>query len=474
MDVSRIVIPVIILLTGVVGLVVLFQLKKDEQTSQPPGAGVPEVKLATVSRHEGPLDIHVDGQAIPYQEITLSAEVAGRVVKKAPEARAGRFAKQGTVLLQIDDRDYLLAVKQLENQLQQADVSVQELDEEIAGALRLVELANEQLELARDDYNRQMDLFRRNVSSKTERDQARRDVIDAENAVTTVRNQFSLLKTRRSRLEQAQTLTQLKLEKTGYDLERTTIVAPVDGVIVSDFVERGDYVTMGTPLLTIEDTTAVEVKCNLRMDELYWVWDQVAAGTAGALPKQSGEDYQIPRTPATVIYHLEGRDYCWDGELWRIEGVGLDERTRTVPCRVIVNKPRQVWSNQGHDRSPARGGPPALVRGMYVDVVLHVTPTSLLLRVPEMAIRPGGQVWVARPIQPEDVRDENGDSVSATHLLKFANVDVVEVDGDATVVRAEAQDLAEGGSVIVSPLAIPASTDDGKPPRVLVREKPKE
>lgn len=466
---SRIVLPLIILVAGVAGFFALGK-KPDEKTKKPQELGVPEVKVVQVDRHEGTLDIGVDGQAVPYREITLSAEVAGKIVYKAEAARAGRFAQKDSVLLRIDDYDYAIMVQQLETEVEQADVSVQELDEEIAGSQRLVGLAQDQVGLAEKDYNRYVDLHGRGASTDTEMDRSQRDLINAENSSTTVRNQVNLLKTRRSRVVQAQTLTELKKKKAKYDLERTSIAAPVNGVIVQDSVEQGDYVTIGTPLLTIEDTTTIEVKCNLQMDELYWVWDQAAADNSDRGISDSGEDYQIRPTRATVVYRLEGREYVWDGELWRIDGVGLDEKTRTVPCRVIVRDPQSVWIMRGGQRRRATGGPPALVRGMYVDVVVHTKPSQSLLQIPQRAVRPGEEIWLARPLTSDERKAATGEATEATHALEIVKVDVIESTGDRAIVRSDAKELSAGDLVVVSPLALPVVTPDDEedlPPMLL-------
>ncbi len=468
----RIVLPLIILAVGVAGFFALGK-KPDEKTKKPQELGVPEVKVVQVDRHEGTLDIGVDGQAVPYREIKLSAEVAGRIVYKAEAARAGRFAQKDSVLLRIDDHDYAIMVQQLETEVEQADVSVQELDEEIAGSQRLVGLAQDQVGLAEKDYNRHVDLHGRGASTDTEMDQSHRDLINAENSLITVRNQVNLLETRRSRVVQAQTLTELKKKKAKYDLERTSIQAPVNGVIVQDSVEQGDYVTVGTPLLTIEDTTTIEVKCNLQMDELYWVWDQPTPNNSDRGISDPGEEYQIPPTDATIIYRLEGKEYAWDGELWRIDGVGLDEKTRTVPCRVIVRDPQSVWVMRGGQRRRATGGPPALVRGMYVDVVVHTKPSQSLLQMPQRAVRPGEEIWLARPLTSDESRAATGEAAEATHALEIVKVDVIESTGDRAIVRSDAKELSAGDLVVVSPLALPVVIpgDEKELPPMLLRLK---
>jgi hypothetical protein len=197
------------------------------------------------------------------------------------------------------------------------------------------------------------------------------------------------------------------------------------------------------------------------MDEFYWIWDQAGMSPGEEEPVERRRDYQIPPTPATVVYHLRGEEYIWEGELWRIDGIGLDERTRTVPCRVIVRNPQEVWVERGGERRPARGGPPALVRGMYVDVTIQVDSTSTLLLVPETAVRPadnGEKVWLARPIQT-DPSAAAGKPGEATHELLCVCVDTVDIVGDEAVVRAGPGQLAAGDVVVEEPLGMET---DGK------------
>ena len=163
-------------------------------------------------------------------------------------------------------------------------------------------------------------------------------------------------------------------------------------MIVTESVEADSYVQKGTPLVVIEDTAAVEVKCNLRMDELYWIWNQTdQRPTTGADTTRA--DYQIPNTDVNVLYRLGNREYQWKGKLWRYDGIGLDERTRTVPCRVLVEAPRDVQLLDADAASESMIGPPALVRGMFVALEILAKPRIPLLQVPEEAVQPGSTVW---------------------------------------------------------------------------------
>jgi RND family efflux transporter MFP subunit len=253
------------------------------------------------------------------------------------------------------------------------------------------------------------------VASDAEIDQGRRSVMAAENTLMTLRSQ---------------------LERANLDLSRTQIAAPIDGVVVSDSVEEGDFVRRGTALVTIEDTASVEVKCSLQTDELYWLWNQAASNDRALANKSLQPDYEIPNAPAKVIYRLAGRGYQWSGELARYEGIGLDETTRTVPCRVVVESPRQrVVRLSGSEVAPDQAtGPPALVRGMYVTVRIEADPRAKLLDIPEEAVRPGNKVWVCRD-----------------GTLAIVDVDVVQVTDEVAIIRPG--QLRGGEKVVVSLLA---------------------
>ena len=55
---------------------------------------------------------------------------------------------------------------------------------------------------------------------------------------------------------EGQTLTETMLERAQLDLGRTRISAPVSGVVVEEMVEAESFVSKGSPLVTIEDTSA--------------------------------------------------------------------------------------------------------------------------------------------------------------------------------------------------------------------------
>ncbi|MFP6649158.1 MAG: hypothetical protein VB817_06840 [Pirellulaceae bacterium] len=125
------------------------------------------------------------------------------------------------------------------------------------------------------------------------------------------------------------------------------------------------------------------------MDDLYWIWNQQQASSEEGLVDQ----YELPETPVDVMYELVGRvgaTYHWQGRLERYDGLGLDQETRTVPVRVVVDQPHR-------ERIAGDSGPRTLVRGMYVTINIRCRPVSPLIRIPERAVQPGNRVWFVTP-----------------------------------------------------------------------------
>jgi len=385
------------------------------------------------------MSFSVDGLVVPFREISLSAEIAGRVAKKTAACRAGTFVTRGTPLIEIDARDNELEVKRLQGEVAQADVMLKELDVEVESTVGLGELAQGQLDLHRKELERFQSLAGKGFTSTSELDRNKREELAGMNAVMTLKNQAQLLSTRRVRLESARDLSRTQLEKAQLDLSRTRIVAPIDGVVVQEMVEEDSYVQKGASLVKLEDTNAVEVRCNLRMDQLMWLFRTQSVGDASdAASTSRHRDYQIPPAPVTVSYELAGKRYEWQGVLSRFDGIGVDERTRTVPCRALVADPRQVRlvTVKGEPTS-ASDGPPALVRGMYVTVRVLAPPSVPLLEIPDLALRPGNKVW--------EVVDGH---------LAIRQVRVAHTDNDIALVHPEGSELRAGARLISSPLAL--------------------
>lgn len=351
------------------------------------------------------LKLQVDGNVVPYREAQVAAEVAGRVIYKSDDCEAGSYVKKDQLLMKLDPTDYELEVQRLTRQQEQAYQALREVDQEMANAQRLIDLAKEDVALQEKEVNR-LSTLPAGFASPTEVDKAKRTLLSANQQLINQQNQISLLEKRRVKLEASERLAVTQLKAAEVNLARCEIKAPIEGVIVREDADLNTFVSRGSTLITIDDTSKVEVATSLRMDQLYWVLDQ-----RKQREDQASRGYDLPETPAIIEYELAGREgvvYRWKGRLLSYDGIGVDPVTRTVPVRVVVDDPTEYIDQQGETKHV--DGATALVRGMYVRVNLLIQPKTRLVVIPAQALQPGNRVLqfvpdesvleIAGPIEP--------------------------------------------------------------------------
>ncbi len=440
-------ISTVLVLTGVAIAVLLYQLREPTGETES-DALIPLVDTSDVIKFDGDLDLLVSGSVVPYREIRIGAQVSGRIRKKYPGSEAGDFVKQGIRLLEIDPEDYLLEIKTMNSEILQARRTLEETEQEIRGALKSLEIAQTDHRLQKSEFAR----FQRLQGSlaATEFDQAKRSLLNSESQMTTRQNTYDMLLARKSRLEATLELIQNQLEKAELNLKRTIITAPVDGVIVRESVQQGEYVTVASELFVFEDTSRAEVLCNLTPGELAWLRQHAPRDVLAESAQEVAGVYEVPKVDVEIFEQTEP-ETTWMGKLERFDGIGRNEMTKSIPCRIVVENPVTVAPD---------GRRHVLVRGMYVKcrVVLPGKGSHLqLASFSTKGIQPGDYVWVVRDktLRRFDVNVVDRTPCTRGQTEKMV---VVALDGDG---------LMEGDQIVVSPL--PQPVEGGN---VILRESP--
>ncbi len=345
---------------------------------------VPLVDSARVRPYTQTFVIEADGVVVPFREIQLASQVSGRIAYKSENCRAGRKVKKGEELFRVDPQDYELAVEQLKRQLRQAEIDLEDAKLEITKATDLLKLANEDLKLAAAEHTRLKKLRETsNVITISDVERAQRAELTAQNTVVQYNAQLNSARQREYKSESSKELTEISLQKANLDLARTTVKAPVDGVIIRELVEEDSFAQPGTNLVTIEDTKQGEIRANLKMDDLLWI-----LGGVDQLDDSQGAT--LPPLKVDVSYTFSGARSLtieWDGVLSRFDGRGLDATTRTVPVRVVVPNPD----------AEGLGEIGALVRGMFVELSIAVENQKDLILIPRHSLTSSHEVYVVNP-----------------------------------------------------------------------------
>ncbi|MEQ1907053.1 MAG: HlyD family efflux transporter periplasmic adaptor subunit, partial [Pirellulaceae bacterium] len=423
--------------------------------NKPSDTLIPKVEVYSVQPYQGNLDLVVSGTVVPFKEIKVAAEVGGRITEKMPACDAGTYVQKGTPLIVIDRESYELEVKTLEAEVAQSKNLIIETEKELLGIAERIAIAEQELVLLQNEFERNERL--KNVVSSTELDQSKRGMLTAQSQLSSWQNNKLTAEARLERVKSALVLSERKLERSTLNLAKTNIVAPEDGVVVKDNVEKGDFVSAGTILLTFEATENAEIISNLTMTDLNWIKQNVAATPGNVIEEDLRRiAYELPKMNVKIFDPREP-EIQWIGTLERFDGIGLDKMTKTIPVRIVVAKP-VVGAERGSR---------TLVRGMFVKCRIEVPPDARAdsashLIFPAKAIRSGSFVW---SVTNNRLRQHRVKIVNNTTAVdpKYGNE-----EQQLAIVRQEEGGLQPGDNVVISPIGQPS---DGTEVMVIGDEK---
>ena len=391
-------IPVLILAGGGGGYLWLSTWNAPPDRVIPP-LKPPLVETQPVAGYSGALPIRIHGVVVPYREIRMTAEVAGRIVAKDDGLRSGQFVADQTALLTIDPAPYRLELEKLDIESGQLQLEQRQSTLQVEHNEKLSTLAARRLELASQELLRLDKLQDRNALTRAVRDRAEQFSLGIQNDLTLLQSRRELLPLQQAGIRSRIALIGVRKKQAELDLSRTEITAPLDAIVTADPQEVGGFVLPGDHLVTLQDLTHFEVTCRLRGDDLHWLQD---SGESAETTPSPNAALDFPEVPARVTYRTSGELLTWQGYLARTDGTGFDATTRTLACRVIVDRPLRTQHSW----------PSGLIKGMFVEVELDVKPETELLSIPRQALQPDGQVWVieqgqlaVHSVQPERITD---------------------------------------------------------------------
>lgn len=217
------------------------------------------VMTAKLGKYTPNLVLHgvVETPRVTKLEASIDAYVADTLLLE------GQFIKQGQLLLALDDSDVKLLVEQRKAEVAELQaLIVTEVNRSEADKHSL-ESEKKLLQLQQNAVDRQVYLIEQKVGSEQGHDQARMLLQERQLVVTArelaVKDHKNRLKQLQARLANAQAL----LKKAQLDLARSQITAPFSGKVVKLHVSLGDWVQRGEILITVFDTSALEVRAQI-------------------------------------------------------------------------------------------------------------------------------------------------------------------------------------------------------------------
>ncbi|MBL7725309.1 MAG: efflux RND transporter periplasmic adaptor subunit [Chitinophagaceae bacterium] len=201
--------------------------------------------------------VNASGKIYPEVEVKISPDISGEVTELNVEE--GDSVKRGQVLARIYADIYALQRDEAASRVNQSAATVD-------NSQAALEALKANLELAQQSYNRNKKLFDDKVISKAELEQFETTFKSAQANYTAAQQNIKGLKANVQS-------TQVGLSKANKDLSRTTLVAPMDGVISSLKIKKGERVAgnsfnVGTEMMTVADMAVLEVRVDVGENDI--------------------------------------------------------------------------------------------------------------------------------------------------------------------------------------------------------------
>ena len=365
-----------------------------ERAEQPEDARM-VVETLTVTPRDYRVLISSYGTVQPRTRSELIAQVTGQVVAVRPNFRPGGFFSAGVVLITIDPRDY------------EADVKIAEA--------ALMDARQAEARASADSEQARVDWARIGEPEETPPDLVlRKPQLDAARA-RVIAARAALVKAELSR-------------------ERTRVRAPFSGRVLTQLVDIGQVVSVGTPLAEVYATDYVEVRLPLRNADLAFV----------DLPEADG----VAPLPVAIRSSL-GETRIWQGQIVRTEGA-IDQTARQLHVVAQIDNPF------GAAGAADGGGPGRPKGGRPLKIGEYVTAEITGKRLPDALVIPSEAIYQNTYVHV----------VEAGRLMR-REIEIAWQDGTDSVV---ASGLAAGDVVVTTPLGgvtsgVPVRVETGRAER---------
>ena len=270
---------------------------KPEPVSRPNFKSVTSINATRVTKSDYQVTLKTQGTVGAARQGSLIAQVRGTVTEVSANFVSGGFFEQGETLLQLDPRDYEIALTMAKATRAQAQAALEE--------------ENARSEQAALDWKR---LGRKGKPSS--------------------------LTLREPQLASATALlasADAQIQRAELDLERTRIVAPYRGRIASHSADLGQFVTAGAALAEIYSVDRAEVRLPLSNQQLGYL----------TLPGRNALGEPVR---AVLSASLGEQRYNWQAEIVRTDGT-IDPNSRQLFAIASIEQPYDSG-----DKPPLRVG----------------------------------------------------------------------------------------------------------------------
>jgi HlyD family secretion protein len=305
------VIGVVVVLCAVIGLIAATR----------GGTKIDPSKLAKVEKGDLAKSVVATGKVEPITKVEIKSKASG-IVKKL-YVDAGDRVKKGQLLAELDREEISAQVAQARASLEASEASLKGSEADYERAK--VDAEGPDVPMLKRAYERAQGMAKEGVVSASQLDDAQKNYELGLNKMNVAKAQLQVLKAKIGQAAASLARDKATLVQLEEQLSYTTVVSPIDGIILSRDVEVGDAVSSilvlgssATLIMTEGDTSEVYVKGKVDESDI----GKVYLGQPARIKVESF------------------KDKTFNGKVTKISPMGVEkDNVTTFEVRVSINNP---------------------------------------------------------------------------------------------------------------------------------------
>lgn len=237
--------------------------------------------------------------------VAISADVSGRVIEVA--VKENQRVNRGQLLFRLDPRPFEIDVENRRAELAGVRAEIESKRAEYRSELQSAREAQEKVRYLEGEVARQRQLTQRGVGTAVKMDEVEHQLELSRRGLETANGEAQMILAELGgnaniRAEQHPKFQAklAELDKAELDFERTSILAPSNGIVGNVKLQLGEYVRSGTAMFSLVQTDAPWVEANLKETQLTHVrLGQQATIVADAYPDVAYRTTVQSISPAT-------------------------------------------------------------------------------------------------------------------------------------------------------------------------------
>ena len=190
--------------------------------------------------------VSLAGTVFANNQTVLSYQTGGCIAKVSIQSLATEKTYQGQILVELDDRNAVLALKTAQARLLDLEASVEDSDFAIEVAKAEIRRVEEEFQFGEREFERTKVLFQRGLVNETTLEAAERRKLEAIFSVQRSKEALKRSGSVKARSLIALDIGKLELEARQIDLDQLIVRAPHDGILIDFEPNIGDCVSRGS------------------------------------------------------------------------------------------------------------------------------------------------------------------------------------------------------------------------------------